>query len=61
VEIDSCHAMLHESNRCVFFDWFRLRLPLTRRSSATGLVDNYAARTTIQFFMTVWVCYVGVL
>lgn len=52
---------LHESNRCVVFKWFRLRLPLTRHSSATGLVDNYAARTTIQFFMTVWVCYVGVL
>jgi hypothetical protein len=52
---------LHESNRCVLFNWFRLKLPLMRRRQATGLVDNYAARTAIQFFMTVWVCYVGVL
>mgnify|MGYP003665320987 CR=1 FL=1 len=52
---------LHESNRCAIFQWFRRRLPLTRSAAASGRVDNYAARTTIQYFMTVWFCYASVL
>lgn len=52
---------LHESNRCVLFQWFRRRLPIVRTPAASGRVENYAARTTIQYFMTVWFCYVGVL
>lgn len=52
---------MHESNRCAMFLWFRRRLPLTRSVAASGRVENYAARTTIQYFMTVWFCYVGVL
>lgn len=52
---------LHESNRCAVFQWFRRRLPLTKSAGASGRVDNYAARTMVQFFMTVWVCYVAVL
>lgn len=52
---------LHESNRCVIFRWLRERLPLTRSVAASGRVENYAARTLIQFFMTVWVCYAAVL
>ncbi len=52
---------MHESNRCAIFQWFRRRLPLTRHAAASGRVDNYAARTTIQYFMTVWFCYVSVL
>lgn len=52
---------MHESNRCAMFQWFRNRLPLTRAPSATGRVDNYAARTTMQYFVTVWFCYVAVL
>ncbi|WP_146394145.1 hypothetical protein [Allorhodopirellula solitaria] len=52
---------LHESNRCVVFRWFRKHLPLTRSVAASGRVDNYAGRILIQFFMTVWFCYVGVL
>lgn len=52
---------LHESNRCAMFQWFRRRLPLTRSVAASGRVDNYAARTAIQYFMTVWFCYVSVL
>lgn len=52
---------LHESNRCAVFQWFRRRLPLTPKAGASGRVDNFAARTTIQYFMTVWFCYVSVL
>jgi len=52
---------LHESNRCAMFQWFRRRLPLTRSVAASGRVDNYVARTAIQYFMTVWFCYVSVL
>ena len=52
---------MHESNRCAMFQWFRKRLPLTRTASASGRVENYAARTTIQYFLTVWFCYVAVL
>ena len=52
---------LHESNRCVVFQWFRRKLPITMNAGASGRVDNYAARTAMQFFMTVWVCYVAVL
>lgn len=51
----------HESNRCVVFRWLRKCLPLTRRQQISGHVDNYAARTALQYFMTVWFCYVGVL
>lgn len=51
----------HESNRCVVFQWFRKRLPITTNASPSGRIDNYAARTMMQFFMTVWVCYVAVL
>lgn len=52
---------LHESNRCVVFQWFRRIFPLTVNTGASGKVDNYAARTMTQYFMTVWVCYVAVL
>ena len=52
---------MHESNRCALFLWIRRRLPLTRSVAASGRVENYAARTTIQYFMTVWFCYVSVL
>lgn len=52
---------LHESNRCAMFQWFRKRLPLTRSATASGRVENYAARTTMQYFLTVWFCYVAVL
>ena len=52
---------LHESNRCVLFQWFRRRLPIVKTPAASGRVENYAARTTMQYFMTVWFCYVGVL
>lgn len=52
---------MHESNRCAVFHWFRLRLPIVRRPSPSGRVENYAARTAIQLFMTVWFCYVSVL
>ncbi len=52
---------IHESNRCVVFQWFRRKLPLTKFPGASGRVGNYAARTMTQFFMTVWVCYVAVL
>ena len=52
---------MHESNRCAVFHWFRSRLPILRRPSPSGRVENYAARTAIQFFMTVWFCYVSVL
>lgn len=52
---------MHESNRCAVFCWLRKRLPLSRVDSASGRVDNYAARTTMQYFLTVWFCYVGVL
>jgi len=52
---------LHASNRCVVFQWFRKRMPLTRTVAASGRVDNYAARTTMQYFWTVWFCYAGVL
>ena len=52
---------LHESNRCAWFQWLRRRLPLTRSSGSSGRVENYVARTAIQYFMTVWFCYVGVL
>ncbi|GAB4135502.1 MAG: hypothetical protein Tsb009_01870 [Planctomycetaceae bacterium] len=52
---------MHESNRCAVFQWLRKRLPITRTVAATGRVENYAARTTIQYFMTVWFCYVSVL
>lgn len=51
----------HESNRCVVFQWFRRHLPISKGGSPSGRIDNYAPRTMIQFFMTVWVCYVGVL
>jgi len=51
----------HESNRCVFFQWFRRRLPILRTPTANGRVENYVARTAIQYFMTVWFCYVSVL
>lgn len=51
----------HESNRCAVFRWVRKRLPLTRRQLVSGHVDNYAARTALQYFMTVWFCYVTVL
>lgn len=51
----------HESNRCVVFNWFRQRLPILRNPNASGRVENYAARTAMQFFMTVWFCYVAVL
>ncbi|MFG0267829.1 MAG: hypothetical protein ACF8AM_22160 [Rhodopirellula sp. JB055] len=51
----------HESNRCVVFKWLRKRLPLTRSVAPSGRVENYAARTLVQFFMTVWVCYAGIL
>lgn len=53
--------MFHESNRCVLFQWFRGRLPILRTPSPNGRVENYAARTAIQYFMTVWFCYVSVL
>ncbi len=52
---------MHESNRCAMFQWIRRRLPLTQSVAASGRVDNYAARTAIQYFMTVWFCYVSVL
>lgn len=52
---------MHESNRCAMFQWFRNRLPLTHSAGASGRVENYAARTTMQYFMTVWFCYVAVL
>lgn len=52
---------MHESNRCAVFHWLRTRLPIVRRPSPSGRVDNYAARTATQFFMTVWFCYVSVL
>ena len=52
---------MHESNRCAVFQWFRRRLPNVLGPSPSGRVENYAARTAIQFFMTVWFCYVGVL
>jgi len=52
---------LHESNRCAVFQWFRRRLPITLTAAASGRVENYAARTAMQYFMTVWFCYVGVL
>lgn len=51
----------HESNRCAVFQWFRRRLPITRTAAASGRVENYTARTTMQYFMTVWFCYVSVL
>ncbi len=51
----------HESNRCVVFKWFRQRLPILRNPNASGRVENYVARTAMQFFMTVWFCYVTVL
>ncbi|WP_145214854.1 hypothetical protein [Planctomycetes bacterium TBK1r] len=51
----------HDSNRCVVFQWFRRRLPISNSASPSGRIDNYAPRTMIQFFMTVWVCYVAVL
>ncbi|MCS7466324.1 hypothetical protein NZK35_06500 [Stieleria sp. ICT_E10.1] len=53
--------MFHDSNRCVVFQWFRRRLPISNSASPSGRIDNYAPRTMIQFFMTVWVCYVAVL
>lgn len=52
---------IHESNRCAVFQWFRRRLPIARTAAASGRVENYAARTAIQYFMTVWFCYVSVL
>lgn len=52
---------MHESNRCAMFQWFRKRLPLTRSVAVSGRVENYAARTTTQYFLTVWFCYVAVL
>ena len=52
---------IHESNRCAMFQWFRQRLPITRTAASSGRVENYAARTAIQYFMTVWFCYVSVL
>ncbi len=52
---------MNESNRCAVFQWFRRRLPIARTAAASGRVENYAARTAIQYFMTVWFCYVCVL
>ena len=51
----------HESNRCAVFQWFRRRLPIIGAPAASGRVENYAARTAMQYFMTVWFCYVSVL